>query len=189
MSVAVVSILASSAVALASLASGYLQHRSRLKHENQLSFETRSWDLKAQAHFEIIRIITALREIADRPITLASKGPEAIGPLKDQQAVVYLYGTEWCQERLLKLILYLESIEREVDTYALTSIPKAQRQVNEAIRESDYEAAKEFRDLEVAAVQSVISTLEVNHTPQDLRTNIDLLAQAVRESLGLPPHK
>lgn len=187
MSVAVVSIVASSSVAIASLVAGVVQHFSRLKHEKTLSFETRSWDLKAKAHVEVIQIASVLLGVAEDPAGLVLWHLDEIGPLKDHEAVMYIYADKECRKALGEVIQTLERIDDKVDLLDVVMVPSLMREKERAIDVKDFEEAARVRDKEKRARQRIVAMMDEFYDPVDFMAQLERLTRATRTSLGVPP--
>lgn len=181
MSIAAISVIASSTIALATVASGYFQHRSRLKHERALAFDNRSWDLKSAAHNEIIDVATHVKSAVEHPLMLAHDH-DSVAALGTQAPVIFIYGTETCQEDLRELTRLLDECVSQVDIVSAASITPLRRQKEAFVDAGDYQAAVATMRKEKAASDKILASMAAVDL-QALEAAADSLMISARASL------
>lgn len=182
MSIAFVSIVASTAIALATIANGYFQHRTRLKHERELAFDNRSWDAKSAAHNEVIRVASRYRTVASHRANVLVGLEDGIRDLVEQESDLFVYATPQCLVDVRALVALLKSYEAEINMMDVFQMQALRNEKEQALDASDFENAARIRQTEKEAIQRIVSAV-TSYDERVLRRASNAVMASARASL------
>ncbi|KRC63315.1 hypothetical protein ASE12_00200 [Aeromicrobium sp. Root236] len=148
MTTAQISIVASSAVAIASLLVNLIQAVGQRRHDAKQGFEARTFDRKIDAYLDLISVADSIERQAHTPSRLALDVWEDYKHLADVRPVVLAYGSDDCKKAVAELTTLYEGFIKEVSPWEQESLVRLRREKEELISEQDFEGASKKRDAE-----------------------------------------
>lgn len=161
--VALVSVIGSSSLALGSLVVGYLNSKEQRKHEASLAFESRAWERKSDALFRAIRAARAVCDSfkldGDVARVDSLRQIEALrAELIDVLPVIEAYGSEQARDSLHRVRAVLGEVY--FDPGWLPYIGDVRRRKADLIEARDFDAAHGLRVEEQRAMNELFKSLK-----------------------------
>lgn len=182
MSIAVVSVVASALITLASLAFSFFQARGQRRHDATQAFEERAWELKVEAHLRLIQVSASMLDVVDEPHQVALNASRTEEELKlEIQPSVLAYGSDACQTDLEALITLTRKYADHVDLFDEVKLRNIRQAKERAIDVHDFEEAAAQRDKERQLIDRVGNGFK--YDPAELRQALESAIRSTRQSL------
>lgn len=187
--IATVSVVASAAVALGTVAANFIGGERQRRHETDLDFERRVWERKSEALFSLMKECRSLAD-ADLPITDKNRQryaldlSKALDRLHDVRAAVEAFASTRCRTDLTALIdaMLAGGIKYRSANAADRYSKLALQSITGDAPNSD--AWIRWRDLEKALIAEAVEDFDPDML--DIRAKAQRLLDSARESVRRP---